>query len=173
MNFKPLFWFLLCLSLWACRRDTLVPIEEACCVQAVHYQEGNCYLSIPTLFTPNGDGKNDGFKVHYHDVCTMSNFKLKVTNYKNGVVLLQTSNPLEEWKPTVPTSGFATYRLELTCRYAGKSFDIDQPIAIYDDSTYLYSPIALKCCERCALPDMFIEGQAEPQGPSADDGFCE
>ncbi len=157
-----------------CQKEKVVAVGEACCGQVVLYStNAGCYMSIPNFFTPNGDGKNDFLSLHYNASCSISGFRLKIENYKVDVTLLDTQNPDFTWQAEVPTSGFAVYKLSLSCTYNGKSIDVEQPIAIFDQRTYLYNPIYLECCSSCVLPDMFVNGSSEPTASTAEGSLCE
>lgn len=56
-----------------------------------------CQYSYPTAFTPNGDGKNDGFKVITYG--NSWSYKLSVYN-RWGQLVFQTYNPAQYWDGT-------------------------------------------------------------------------
>lgn len=160
--------------LWSCKDNKIVSIGEACCTSANIISKANCYLSLPNIITPNGDGKNDSLRLHYNVSCPMSSFELKITNYKvEDKVIFETKDPNFIWRPELPTSGFGVYKLTMKCSFAGEKVDIEQPITLYDKRVYLYDPISLECCATCVLPDMFEYGNGQPTQPSNEGVFCE
>ncbi len=60
--------------------------------RAVECQD-NC-VQFPTAFTPNGDGKNDGYGASYF--CPVNKFRLVIYN-RNGEMVFQTTDPSARW----------------------------------------------------------------------------
>ncbi|MCB0840608.1 MAG: gliding motility-associated C-terminal domain-containing protein, partial [Bacteroidetes bacterium] len=54
----------------------------------------NCYLFVPTGFTPNQDGVNDVFEWGYQ--CGFLSFDLQIFN-RWGKLVYQTENPADGW----------------------------------------------------------------------------
>jgi len=62
--------------------------------KTVNFQKCNFDLFIPNAFTPNGDGKNDLFKIRY--IYPPSKFKINIYS-RTGQQLFSSSDPSAEW----------------------------------------------------------------------------
>ncbi|HWB27689.1 MAG TPA: gliding motility-associated C-terminal domain-containing protein [Chitinophagaceae bacterium] len=84
-----------------------VSVSNSCgtATSSTHVSEAPCALLFPTAFTPNGDGKNDIFKLL--NPYNIASFKLVVYN-RWGQKMFSTNNPLAGWdgitdgEPQVP-----------------------------------------------------------------------
>lgn len=77
----------------------------------------NCYIAVPTAFTPNGDGKNDF--LYPVNAVTIKDLLFRVYN-RNGQVVFQTRTPDHKWDGRIngmlqPTGVFV-WTLEYTDR---------------------------------------------------------
>lgn len=76
----------------------------------------NCRLELPSVFTPNGDGKNDVFGAFYTE-CSFDAFQLQVYN-RWGAMVFQTTDPATRWngevKGQAAPSDVFVYRLAYT-----------------------------------------------------------
>lgn len=76
----------------------------------------NCRLEIPSVFTPNGDGKNDVFGAFYTE-CSFDAFQLQVYN-RWGAEVFSTTDPAARWngevKGQAAPSDVFVYRLAYT-----------------------------------------------------------
>lgn len=69
-------------------KDTVVVIAESC---------KDCMVIVPNMFTPDGNQKNDLFRVLYNaDHCSFSQFQLKVYN-RWGKMVFKTNDPTQGW----------------------------------------------------------------------------
>jgi len=59
----------------------------------------NCMLTIPSAFTPNGDGLNDRFRVIVPADCAIDQFEMGVYN-RWGQLVFYTQNPKSAWDGT-------------------------------------------------------------------------
>lgn len=60
-------------------------------------QSRDCMVTVPTAFSPNGDGQNDVFRAKVHD--DVSNFRLAVYGRWGGLVF-ESVNPSQGWNGT-------------------------------------------------------------------------
>ncbi len=87
-------------------------------------------FAVPNAFTPNGDGKNDKFKIIFNNTTGVT-LRLQIYN-RNGILMFNTSDISEEWdgryKDVMQDMGiyFVKYRIEIA---GGK---------IYEDTPRLY-----------------------------------
>jgi gliding motility-associated-like protein len=83
----------------------LIPLDNSC-----------TGIYFPTAFTPNNDGRNDGFGV-IGGVGSINSYRLSIYN-RWGELVFQTKNPFEKWDGTIrgkkPDSGLFVWRAELT-----------------------------------------------------------
>jgi len=56
-----------------------------------------CFVMVPTAFSPNGDGVNDGFKPIF--TCSVNQYILRIYN-RWGELVFETENPLDAWDGT-------------------------------------------------------------------------
>lgn len=56
----------------------------------------NCHVGMPTAFTPNGDGRNDRYRVVLQPGCIVHSIKLSVYN-RWGQLVFISSDPSESW----------------------------------------------------------------------------
>lgn len=81
----------------------------------------HCLIDIPTAFTPNSDGLNDGF--HPHNALKADNYTFKVFN-RWGQLLFQSRNWQEKWDGTIKgvkqAPGVYVWMLSYTERVTGK-----------------------------------------------------
>jgi gliding motility-associated-like protein len=61
---------------------------------SVDYSDCKCYVYVPNSFTPNGDGRNDVFKVEYD--CFFDQFQLMIFD-RWGNLIFQSSDPSMPW----------------------------------------------------------------------------
>jgi gliding motility-associated-like protein len=66
--------------------------------KTIDFGKCNYNLFVPNAFTPNGDGRNDVFRVHYS--ITPEKFKITIFN-RYGQALFSSSNPAEGWDGTI------------------------------------------------------------------------
>ncbi len=87
--------------------NVTVTVSGCSASDTVIVEPGSCKLYMPTAFTPNGDGLNDGFGMI--NTGSISNYKLEVYN-RWGEVVFRTINKQERWdgqfkgKPATPGS---------------------------------------------------------------------
>ncbi len=87
-------------------------------------------FAVPNAFTPNGDGKNDKFKIIFNNTTGVT-LRLQIYN-RNGILMFSTSDISEDWdgryKDVMQDMGiyFVKYRIEIA---GGK---------IYEDTPRLY-----------------------------------
>jgi gliding motility-associated-like protein len=87
-------------------------------------------FAVPNAFTPNGDGKNDKFKIIFNNTTGVT-LRLQIYN-RNGILMFSTSDISKEWdgryKDVMQDMGiyFVKYRIEIA---GGK---------IYEDTPRLY-----------------------------------
>lgn len=83
-----------------------VSVEKNGCTSVERYFEVDllescgCTLEIPNVFTPNGDGKNDGFRPMDDDECQYTGYTLTVFN-RWGKEIFRTSDFSESWDGTI------------------------------------------------------------------------
>jgi gliding motility-associated-like protein len=58
----------------------------------------NCYIAVPSAFTPNGDGAND--YPYPLNAYKASNLRFSVYN-RNGQLIFATKDPTKKWDGTV------------------------------------------------------------------------
>ena len=107
-------FFVRCIVQMACGIDT---VFSRVSVQRCNDSSETCKLYVPNAFSPNGDGKNDGFSA-YSD-CDAIAYECLIFN-RWGDVVFQSSTPLESWdgqfKGTDSPSGIYVYRIQRTLR---------------------------------------------------------
>ncbi|MFK7809366.1 MAG: gliding motility-associated C-terminal domain-containing protein, partial [Saprospiraceae bacterium] len=59
----------------------------------IDFKDCNCNVYLPNVFTPNGDGKNDGYSFFFF--CKLTDFHFIIFNCWGGVVY-ETNNYLDE-----------------------------------------------------------------------------
>ena len=81
----------------------------------------HCFIDVPTAFTPNNDGLNDGF--HPHNALKADNYTFKVFN-RWGQLIFQSRNWQEKWDGTIKgvkqAPGVYVWMLSYTERVTGK-----------------------------------------------------
>ncbi len=65
--------------------------------QLLNLEQNSLFISIPNVLTPNGDGKNDEFKIKGTNVC--ENYLLKIYN-RWGQLIFETDNIQLSWNGT-------------------------------------------------------------------------
>ncbi len=67
-------------------------------IDTIHVSAINCdcFSDIPTAFTPNNDGRNDGFKPLIQSECKFDDYRFSVYN-RWGERVFMTENPAERW----------------------------------------------------------------------------
>jgi gliding motility-associated-like protein len=60
----------------------------------IRYRDCNCQLYVPTAFSPNADGSNDGFRALLS--CRAESYELNIFN-RWGELVYQTNDPLRAW----------------------------------------------------------------------------
>jgi len=82
-----------------------------------------CAFNMPSVFSPNGDGKNDLFRPIIQPGCNVSHFILRIFN-RWGQMVWMSYSPYEGWDGTfqgVPQEiGDYMYMIELTAGTKGK-----------------------------------------------------
>ncbi len=63
---------------------------------AIHTEYCDCAFAFPTAFTPNGDGKNDYFKMVVNPDCVVDDFDLAIYN-RWGAVVFSSNQVLSGW----------------------------------------------------------------------------
>ncbi len=66
--------------------DTIQVLRELC----------DCRFMIPNAFSPNGDGRNDTFRLVKEADCNLEDFELKIFN-RWGQLIYRTTDPLSGW----------------------------------------------------------------------------
>lgn len=117
-----LFAVLACITLSQCKKDNDNPSNNY--TNPIKYKKDSIIVSVPTAFTPNGDGRNDMFRV----VTTGNGFTaFKLTVYKdNGTTVFESTNVHQGWDGTDGSGHFYTdyhYTVHLRFTIAGNSFD--------------------------------------------------
>ena len=64
----------------------------------VDFDDCKCFVYIPNSFTPNGDGRNDGFKIEYD--CFFDSFSLQIFD-RWGNSIFESTNPSAFWDGTI------------------------------------------------------------------------
>lgn len=62
----------------------------------VAYEKCDCNFSVPSVFTPNADGKNDKFNPIIESLCPVSEFAFSIFN-RFGECVFTTTNKAEKW----------------------------------------------------------------------------
>jgi gliding motility-associated-like protein len=62
----------------------------------VSYEKCNCVFNVPSVFSPNGDGKNEGFTAIIEPGCPLAEFKMSVYN-RFGEQVFTTNIPTQKW----------------------------------------------------------------------------
>jgi len=78
----------------------LVIMDTADCTDTAYhiiYVEDNCYIAVPSAFTPNGDGLND--YLYPANAYKATNLLFRVYN-RAGQVVFETNNPFIGWDGT-------------------------------------------------------------------------
>ena len=82
-------------------------VENACgqftYTADVSFEDCNCSIFIPNSFTPDGDGANDRFQIHYS--CEFIKYDLNVFD-RWGNIVFHASNPAHQWTGESQTKGF-------------------------------------------------------------------
>ncbi len=77
-----------------CRKDCASPVLID--TITVREKSCDCWSTIPNAFTPNNDGKNDGFKAVIQPGCQISNYSLSIFD-RWGELLFNTHDPDARW----------------------------------------------------------------------------
>jgi gliding motility-associated-like protein len=102
-----------------------VTVQTACGIASdsiiIDYDYCDCYLTIPTAFSPNGDGLNDRYRPIYR--CPIEKFMMRIHN-RWGEVVFETNDITEGWDGTYqntpqPISAFVWY-IQYTDPYTDK-----------------------------------------------------
>lgn len=80
---------------WGCESRDQIQLQEKLC---------GCDIYLPTVFTPNGDGKNDMFKPVVY--CVPKRFRFQVYN-RWGQLVFSTTNAAEGWNGMVRSGSHA------------------------------------------------------------------
>lgn len=86
--------------------------EDTTCTRSFDIHIAESYLNVPNVFTPNGDGANDEFRVDYKSIV---DFHIWVYNRWNKLVY-ESTNPMEGWdgniggRPAAPGAYFYVIR---------------------------------------------------------------
>jgi gliding motility-associated-like protein len=89
--------------------------ENGCRDNAVVIFESPLRTFIPNAFTPNGDGKNDVFKIEgtgFADNENITRFNIEIFN-RWGEVVFSSNNPYFEWDANNEENGIYVYRLTI------------------------------------------------------------
>jgi gliding motility-associated-like protein len=93
--------------------------------------EGVCVVHVPSAFTPNGDGKNDLFKVLGLEV--VDEFNLQIFN-RWGQEVFKTEDTEQGWDGTVGGKnqpvGVYMYTVHFRYRLTGKSYSLNGTVAL-------------------------------------------
>jgi gliding motility-associated-like protein len=81
-----------------CEASDTILITSAIC---------DCALFFPTAFSPNGDGKNDAFRLVYKSGCVISNYLLRIYD-RWGRLVFSTTDPGRAWDGRYKGSPAAT-----------------------------------------------------------------
>ena len=84
----------------------------------VTFENCACKVSMPSAFTPNGDGMNDIFMPRY--TCVFKSYALKVYN-RWGQLVFGSENPAIGWDGGVQTTGVYVWSLSYTDSITGKT----------------------------------------------------
>lgn len=99
-----------------CYRVETIQVDEVNCQE--------CYIYIPSAFSPNGDGKNDGWRPIFD--CPTLEYRLEIYD-RIGNLVFETTDELAEWSPT-EAGALDTYvaRLRMTYEYYGERTYVDR-----------------------------------------------
>jgi hypothetical protein len=94
-----LFSLLGTILIWSACKKEEEPVQEPVCnvSGAISIDTGDAYFTLPTAFTPNGDGRNDHFRALLDKVDTTG---FSITVKEGTTVVFQASNPYFIWTPT-------------------------------------------------------------------------
>lgn len=81
--------------------DYSVTVSKGYCTEHADIKVGeeycdNCFLGIPTAFTPNNDGRNDIFRPILYPICPARNYQLNIYN-RFGQLVYSGHNSKEGW----------------------------------------------------------------------------
>lgn len=80
-----------------------VQVKDSVCQKsdtiAIQSQPCDCIRFIPNAFTPNGDGKNDAFRMQYRPGCPVSNYSLRIYD-RWGRMVFNTADIGQGWDGT-------------------------------------------------------------------------
>lgn len=84
---------------------------------SIGYEKCDCYFGVPTVFTPNGDGKNDRFNPVIESSCPVSEYNFAIYN-RFGECVFSSTSQMEKWdgryKGQLADVGVYMYMLQFT-----------------------------------------------------------
>jgi gliding motility-associated-like protein len=82
-----------------------------------------CKVFIPAAFTPNGDGRNDGFSPLFSRFCSPDDYDFRVFN-RYGQMIFRSFTPSAQWDGRFNNrpADLGTYMYHLSYRIAGKKY---------------------------------------------------
>lgn len=126
----------------------------------VAYVDTPFILVVPTAFTPNGDGRNDEYRMVSRNL-TNDSFLLKVMR-SNGDIVFQTTDHTTQWDGSQNGKMITDYKLNVSIR-----FKETQSGQIVNTTTYLYllPGYSTSGCMQVPSADIskyFFEDQIDP-----------
>jgi len=136
----------LCIAAVACNKKD-DDSNKLCKHGFFHYMEDSVFVAMPTVFSPNGDGKNDRAGVIIADDHNrISNYHFSITN-SSGTLVFESTDPHESWDGYINGQRASDYYYSSNLKFTANGKTIDT-------CSYLY-------CLR-------IDGNGVPAGVVAD-----
>ena len=127
-------------TLTASNSDCQCEDKDSTCYAEFEVHIAESYLNVPNVFTPNGDGANDEFRVDYKSIVE---FHIWVYNRWNKLVY-ESTNPMEGWDGTINGRPAAAGAYFYVIRAKGTD--------AAKDATYM-SKISYDCKRKSANPE--------------------